>query len=106
MSKPQKQEAGEARPVVAFRLDPEVIAEARANTENLARLVEQLLRKHNKEVRAGKVEVKAKREQIEQGLKELQLEWFRIELRRGKESGDEAAVKHYEKLLRGENVNT
>lgn len=95
-----KKDKGEARPVFSFRLKPETVERARElSNGNLTRTIELLLRQYNKEARMRSEEYLTKKQKLHARLKSVQREWWEVELKRARASGDTDAVKHYEALL-------
>lgn len=69
--------------------------------ENVSELMRQLIQAHIRKLRGSNKEFITKRKRILERLEKLRVEWWQVELARAKKAPDEAAIKHYEKLLRG-----
>lgn len=69
--------------------------------ENVSELMRQLIQSHIRKLRGSNKEFITKRQRILARQDELRMEWWQVELKRAKKAGDAAAIKYYEKLLRG-----
>lgn len=97
--KPTEKKEKVERAVFSFRLNQALVERAKKINPNLAKTIEALLRQYVKESRKRSEEYLSKQEAALKRLARAQREWFVIELRRAREAGDVAAIKHYEGLL-------
>lgn len=88
--------------ITTVNLSDGQLKELRAlGVENVSELMRQLIQSHIRKLRGSNKEFITKRQRILERLEKLRTEWYEVELKRAEKAEDQAAVKHYEKLLRG-----